>query len=288
MPCAAGDVAPTLARNPLCRSRVVAEAGRRPARRPAVRSARRGHRHAAWPTPATPNGTARWPRPSPAAPHPGGRRRAARPAVLHLPAAPHRRRGPAHRLAVGAGAPRQRAGSEHRPTCRMSIPRRHRRLLTSKPRRRNGHDRAHRPRHRRRSQHGWTAGRQGPERGLRQCHHRRTRRPRGRPVARRGVPQGRHAHGLLARGREVLEDFFPGLTDELVGLGAAAIDLQGGFRWINGGRLLRQEPSGLLGRVPAGSCWRPACGRACWPCRRCGCSTAATRPVSPRRPTTGG
>ena len=67
------------------------------------------------------------------------------------------------------------------------------------------------------------------------------------PVARRGVPQGRHAHGLLARGREVLEDFFPGLTDELIGHGAATIDLQAGFRWINGGRLLRQEPSGLLG-----------------------------------------
>jgi 2-polyprenyl-6-methoxyphenol hydroxylase-like FAD-dependent oxidoreductase len=67
------------------------------------------------------------------------------------------------------------------------------------------------------------------------------------PVARRGVPQGRHAHGLLARGREVLEDFFPGFTDELVGLGAPTIDLQAGFRWINGGRLLCQEPSGLLG-----------------------------------------
>ena len=64
---------------------------------------------------------------------------------------------------------------------------------------------------------------------------------------RRGVPQGRHAHGLLARGREVLEDFFPGLTDELTGLGAAPTDLQSGFRWINGGRLLCQEPSGLVG-----------------------------------------
>jgi 2-polyprenyl-6-methoxyphenol hydroxylase-like FAD-dependent oxidoreductase len=67
------------------------------------------------------------------------------------------------------------------------------------------------------------------------------------PVARRGVPQGRHPHGLLARGREVLEGFFPGLTDELVGLGAQTTDLQAGFRWINGGRLLCQAPSGLLG-----------------------------------------
>ena len=67
------------------------------------------------------------------------------------------------------------------------------------------------------------------------------------PVARRGVPQGRHPHGLLARGREVLEDFFPGLPDELVALGAQSTDLQAGFRWINGGRLLCQTPSDLRG-----------------------------------------
>jgi 2-polyprenyl-6-methoxyphenol hydroxylase-like FAD-dependent oxidoreductase len=64
---------------------------------------------------------------------------------------------------------------------------------------------------------------------------------------RRGVPQGRHAHGLLARGREALEELFPGLTAELVGLGVPSVDLQAGFRWINGGRLLCQAPSGLQG-----------------------------------------
>jgi 2-polyprenyl-6-methoxyphenol hydroxylase-like FAD-dependent oxidoreductase len=64
---------------------------------------------------------------------------------------------------------------------------------------------------------------------------------------RRGVPQGRHAHGLLARGREVLEEFFPGLSDELIGLGVPVRDLQAGFRWVNDGRLLRRAPSGLLG-----------------------------------------
>ena len=30
-------------------------------------------------------------------------------------------------------------------------------------------------------------------------------------IPRKGVPQGRHAHGLLARGRNVIENFFPGL-----------------------------------------------------------------------------
>src|SRR5215218_1790485 len=66
-------------------------------------------------------------------------------------------------------------------------------------------------------------------------------------VQRRGVPQGRHAHGLLARGREALEELFPGLTDELIGLGVPAVDLQAGFRWVNSGRQLCQAPSGMLG-----------------------------------------
>jgi 2-polyprenyl-6-methoxyphenol hydroxylase-like FAD-dependent oxidoreductase len=64
---------------------------------------------------------------------------------------------------------------------------------------------------------------------------------------RRGVPQGRHAHGLLARGREALEELLPGLTDELVGLGAPTLDMQEQFRWVNSGRQLRQAHSGLLG-----------------------------------------
>jgi 2-polyprenyl-6-methoxyphenol hydroxylase-like FAD-dependent oxidoreductase len=34
------------------------------------------------------------------------------------------------------------------------------------------------------------------------------------------VPQGRHVHGLLDRGRELLEGWFPGLTEDLVAQGA--------------------------------------------------------------------
>jgi 2-polyprenyl-6-methoxyphenol hydroxylase-like FAD-dependent oxidoreductase len=64
-------------------------------------------------------------------------------------------------------------------------------------------------------------------------------------VQRRGVPQGRHAHGLLARGREALEELFPGLTDELVARGALYGDVQLSGRWYNEGVLLRQAPSGL-------------------------------------------
>jgi flavin-dependent dehydrogenase len=43
--------------------------------------------------------------------------------------------------------------------------------------------------------------------------------------SRRGVPQGAHPHALLAVGRTVLEELFPGLTDELVELGARWIDV---------------------------------------------------------------
>jgi 2-polyprenyl-6-methoxyphenol hydroxylase-like FAD-dependent oxidoreductase len=44
------------------------------------------------------------------------------------------------------------------------------------------------------------------------------------PVNRRGVPQGRHVHALLTRGAQILEEFFPGLLDELVGAGAPVWD----------------------------------------------------------------
>ncbi len=37
---------------------------------------------------------------------------------------------------------------------------------------------------------------------------------------RKGTPQGRHAHALLARGQRVLEQIFPGFTEELVDAGA--------------------------------------------------------------------
>src|SRR5580693_4581159 len=43
-------------------------------------------------------------------------------------------------------------------------------------------------------------------------------------AARRGVPQGRHLHALLARGAQVLEELFPGILDELVLDGAHYLD----------------------------------------------------------------
>lgn len=44
------------------------------------------------------------------------------------------------------------------------------------------------------------------------------------PVARRGVPQGRLVHALLARGAQVLDELMPGILDELVADGAIRWD----------------------------------------------------------------
>jgi 2-polyprenyl-6-methoxyphenol hydroxylase-like FAD-dependent oxidoreductase len=62
---------------------------------------------------------------------------------------------------------------------------------------------------------------------------------------RRGVPQGHHAHGLLARGQLAMEHLLPGLTGELTGHGAQVGDLLDDVRWYLRGRRLRQAPVGL-------------------------------------------
>ena len=60
---------------------------------------------------------------------------------------------------------------------------------------------------------------------------------------RKGVPQGRHTHGLLARGREVLEELFPGLSAELAAEGAVYGDVVDQVLWFNHGCYLRNAPS---------------------------------------------
>src|SRR5215213_5281246 len=64
---------------------------------------------------------------------------------------------------------------------------------------------------------------------------------------RKGVPQSRHAHALLAGGRAALEELFPGLTDELVAHGALSGNLQAEGRWYNRGLRLCPAPSDLQG-----------------------------------------
>ena len=67
------------------------------------------------------------------------------------------------------------------------------------------------------------------------------------PDTRRGVPQSRQAHGLLARGAEVLDELLPGFFSEMIAAGAAYGDSQGDFRWYLDGYLMRQATSGLTG-----------------------------------------
>jgi 2-polyprenyl-6-methoxyphenol hydroxylase-like FAD-dependent oxidoreductase len=63
---------------------------------------------------------------------------------------------------------------------------------------------------------------------------------------RRGVPHGRHAHALLARGQQALEELFPGLTADLIAQGVPAGDLLADGRWYVSGHRLRQEHIGLV------------------------------------------
>ncbi|HST83231.1 MAG TPA: hypothetical protein VLL08_15960 [Kineosporiaceae bacterium] len=64
---------------------------------------------------------------------------------------------------------------------------------------------------------------------------------------RRGVPQGRHSHGLLVSGSQSMERLLPGLTDGLVARGAIRGDLIGRARWCFGDVEQARFDSGLEG-----------------------------------------
>lgn len=64
--------------------------------------------------------------------------------------------------------------------------------------------------------------------------------------SRPGVPHGRHAHALLARGQQILDELFPGLTEELVAVGVPVGDLACDLRWYFNGQRLRPGRTGLL------------------------------------------
>ena len=69
----------------------------------------------------------------------------------------------------------------------------------------------------------------------------------GADEPRKCIPQGRHTHGLLARGREVLEQLFPGFTGEMVAQGAVSGDILDRVLWFNQGCYLCNAPSKLVG-----------------------------------------
>lgn len=63
-------------------------------------------------------------------------------------------------------------------------------------------------------------------------------------VHRRGVPQARHIHVLHPRGRDVLDELFPGFTNHIVEAGAELGDV-GNVRVMLSGHRLRQADIGL-------------------------------------------
>jgi 2-polyprenyl-6-methoxyphenol hydroxylase-like FAD-dependent oxidoreductase len=73
------------------------------------------------------------------------------------------------------------------------------------------------------------------------------------PEPRAGVPQGLHAHGLLAGGLEALEEVLPGLCRELEEAGCPTGDNLRDAAWIFAGRRLAIGDSGVRGMTLARS-----------------------------------
>ena len=65
---------------------------------------------------------------------------------------------------------------------------------------------------------------------------------------RKGVPQGRHTHGLLARGSAVLENLFPGYNNEVVTQSGGLLgDIANDLTWIGHNVALARGRSDLIG-----------------------------------------
>jgi 2-polyprenyl-6-methoxyphenol hydroxylase-like FAD-dependent oxidoreductase len=67
------------------------------------------------------------------------------------------------------------------------------------------------------------------------------------PEARKGQPQARHLHGLLARGFQIMSHYYPTLPDDLVEGGALLGDMGAMMRWHIDGGYRVQFDSGLTG-----------------------------------------
>ena len=67
------------------------------------------------------------------------------------------------------------------------------------------------------------------------------------PAPRKGTPHAVHPHGLLARGRQILETLFPGFSDALIAQGAVAGDVAMDVAVDANGRRFARAVSGLMG-----------------------------------------
>jgi 2-polyprenyl-6-methoxyphenol hydroxylase-like FAD-dependent oxidoreductase len=82
-----------------------------------------------------------------------------------------------------------------------------------------------------------------------------------REEVRKGCPQAAHAHGLLASGYRVMDEYFPGLMDELEARGAPRGDVVGDFLWFQYGRWKLRHASGLRGITVSRPCLEGAVRR---------------------------
>jgi 2-polyprenyl-6-methoxyphenol hydroxylase-like FAD-dependent oxidoreductase len=69
------------------------------------------------------------------------------------------------------------------------------------------------------------------------------------PNPRKGVPQGHHVHGLLAKGQEVLSQLFPDLVPALLAGGAISGDMGRDIRWHDFGVWKVRFDSGIGGML---------------------------------------
>ena len=63
---------------------------------------------------------------------------------------------------------------------------------------------------------------------------------------RKGIPQANHVHGLLVRGRQILEELFPGVQDEMIAAGAPVVDLANEVSWFTPAGWGVRFPSDLM------------------------------------------
>jgi 2-polyprenyl-6-methoxyphenol hydroxylase-like FAD-dependent oxidoreductase len=63
---------------------------------------------------------------------------------------------------------------------------------------------------------------------------------------RNGVPHGRHAHCLVARGQQIIEELLPGVTQEMSDAGVTLGDFNSQIQWNFNGYRLAASDSGLI------------------------------------------
>ena len=78
-----------------------------------------------------------------------------------------------------------------------------------------------------------------------------------RAADRQGVPQGRHAHALLARGAQILDELFPGLLADLAAAGVPVLASPRELSFSVGGHLLCLDGAGGEGGDPGYLASRP-------------------------------